>query len=452
MQDEETPTGDESSSRDLAVIDGEVAAETVAALEPVRVPVLALKAALTCTGVKYADLDGKKHDVADELQGVNIASRDGEIRISATDGHRLFAYSQAAAGANLPDWLEAGVTISLGLLRDALGLIEKLGGDDVVVSYQTDAPRVLLSDPREHVTFRSFPLAGTFPKYDSVLSGIDLSGHTTLDLDSTAYQAAYLKGAADLAKLLGSKSVQVFGAAGEGKPTLVTFPGCPGAVLVLMPLVTETTIAPQTARVIGGAIAGTLAALRAHRTRWEKKLAKLPSSRPIQKKIEEYDQRIDAIVSRTAPALPAPAHEPAGAEPDDDPVGESDSEALGRLSRPSAPIPDADPDAFKARLRAQQAQDGENRAKLKGAVAKSALKKFYADVNAVLSRDNDGLTIHQLADGVPLDSWWETGLSPEEAATRCLDWRRHDARVGAVLPPDETGPDESDLPIAALGK
>ena len=310
MQDEETPTGDESSSRDLAVIDGEVAAEPVAALEPVRVPVLALKAALTCTGVKYADLDGKKHDVADELQGVNIASRDGEIRISATDGHRLFAYSQAAAGANLPDWLEAGVTISLGLLRDALGLIEKLGGDDVVVSYQTEAPRVLLSDPREHVTFRSFPLAGTFPKYDSVLSGIDLSGHTTLDLDSTAYQAAYLKGAADLAKLLGSKSVQVFGAAGEGKPTLVTFPGCPGAVLVLMPLVTETTIAPQTARVIGGAIAGTLAALRAHRTRWEKKLAKMPSSRAIQKKIEEYDQRIDAIVSRTAPALPAPARPP----------------------------------------------------------------------------------------------------------------------------------------------
>ena len=80
-------------------------------------------------------------------------------------------------------------------------------------------------------------------------------------------------------------------------------------------------------------------------------------------------------------------------------------------------------------------------------MAKSALKKFYADVNAVLSRDNDGLTIHQLADGVPLDSWWETGLSPEEAAKRCLDWRP----VGAVLPPDEIGPDESDLPIAALG-
>jgi hypothetical protein len=49
---------------------------------------------------------------------------------------------------------------------------------------------------------------------------------------------------------------------------------------------------------------------------------------------------------------------------------------------------------------------------------------------------------------VPLDSWWDTGLSPQEAATRCLDWRP----VGAVLPPDETAPDESDLPIAALGK
>jgi hypothetical protein len=417
MQDIE----EESPPRDLALSDeSEATAEPVAALEPVRVPTVALKAALACTGEKRTGLDGKKHDVPASLQGVNIAAREAEIRISATDGQRLFAFSQPASG--LPEWLSAGVTVSLDLLKDQLGIIEKLGGEAAIVSYQTGAARVLLSDLREYVTFRSFPVEGEFPNYDAMMSGIDLSGHTTLDLASTAYQATYFKGVADLAKLLGSQSVQVFGSAGDGKPTLITFPGCPGAVLVLMPLVAETTIAPQTARVIGGAVAGTLAALRAHRTRWEKKLAKLPSSRAIQKKIEEYDQRIDAIVACTAPALPAPP-----ATEDDDPIGESDSEALARLARPEMPIADADPDMFKARLRAQQVVDGENRAKLKGAAAKKAVGKFHADVNAVLSRDHDGLTIHQLADGVPLDSWWETGLSPEEAAKRCLDWRQKPA-------------------------
>jgi hypothetical protein len=423
MQDIE----EKSSTRDLALGDeSEVVAEPVAALEPVRVPTVALKAALACTGEKRTDLDGKKHDVPASLQGVNIAAREAEIRISATDGQRLFAFSQPVGSGDPPEWLTSGVTISLELLKDQLGIIEKLGGEAAIVSYQTGAARVLLSDPREFVTFRSFPVEGDFPNYDAVLNGIDLSGHTTLDLASTAYQATYFKGVADLAKLLGSQSVQVFGSAGNGKPTLITFPGCPGAVLVLMPLVAETTIAPQTARVIGGAVAGTLAALRAHRTRWEKKLAKLPSSRAIQKKIEEYDQRIDAIVARTAPALPIPA-----AAEDDDPIGESDSEALARLARPEMPIADADPDMFKARLRAQQVVDRENRAKLKGAAAKKAVAKFHADVNAVLSRDHDGLTIHQLADGVPLDSWWETGLSPEEAARRCLDWRQEPAEEPA---------------------
>lgn len=79
-----------------------------------------------------------------------------------------------------------------------------------------------------------------------------------------------------------------------------------------------------------------------------------------------------------------------------------------------------------------------NRAKLKGAVATKAKAKFNADVNAILSRDNGGLTIHQLADGVPLEEWWETGLSPEQAAVRCLDWRTK----STMLPPDEVEPGE----------
>jgi hypothetical protein len=430
VEDEE-----ESSSREVAVIEDDDA-ETVAPLEPVTVPIVALKAALSCTGEKTTDINGKKKDIPASMQGVNIASREGEIRISATDGHRLFAFSVGVGKEEtLPSWLADGVTVSLDLLKEQLTMLEKVGAEDAVVAYQTQAPRLQLSDPHNRVTFRTFPVADKFPVYDNVFSGIDLSARTTVDLESTGYQAGYLKRVADLAKVLGSSTVQIFASSGAGKPTLIVFPGRPGAALVLMPVNTEdVAIAQPTMRVLAGPIAGTLAALRAHRTRWEKKLAKMPSSRSIQKKIEEYDQRIDAIVGRTAPALPAP-----------ETASETDEEAVMRLSEPERPVsfvPKADWTAAAAA--AVKKPDDEvvagaseflgtrlNRAKLKGAVATKAKAKFNADVNAILSRDNGGLTLSQLADGVPLEEWWETGLSPEQAAERCLDWRTK----GTMLPP-----------------
>jgi hypothetical protein len=406
-----------SSSHEVAILEkDETAAEAVAPLEPVTVPIVALKAALMVTGEKRAEVNGKKSDVPANLQGVHIASREGEIRVSATDGRQLFAYSVGVSSEEvLPGWLAAGVTVSLQLFKEQLAMLEKVGADDAIVSYQTNAPNLLLSDPHNRVTFRTFPVAEAFPVYDNMFSGIDLSARTTVDLDSTGYQVGYLKGVADLAKVLQSRSVQIFASSGEGKPTLITFPGRPGAVLVLMPLISEDAAIPQsTMRVIAGPIAGTLAALQAHRTRWEKKLAKLPTSRPIQRKIAEYDQRIDAIVGRTAPALPAPE------------VDEADEEALMRLSQPEQPVAFVPAKDWKAVSDAKDATvevTATHRAKLKGSTATKALTKFYADVNAALSSANDGLTLSQLADGVPIDSWWESGLSVEQTAERCLDWR-----------------------------
>jgi hypothetical protein len=409
---------EKESSREVAVIEGdasETAAEPVAPLEPITVPIVALKAALSVTGAKRTEVSGKKTDIPANLQGVNIAALDGEIRISATDGRQLFAYSVGvSAEEKLPDWLAGGVTLSLDLLKEQLVMLEKVGAENAVIAYQTNAPRLILSDPHEVVSFRTLPVADKFPVYGNVFSDIDLSARSTVDLESTGYQAGYLKGVADLAKVLESNTVQIFASSGPGKPTLIIFPGRPGAALVLMPLINEDVqIAQPTMRVLAGPIAGTLAALRAHRTRWEKKLAKLPTSRPIQKKIAEYDERINAIVGRTAPVLPAP-----------ETADESDEEALMRLSQPEQPVnfvPKADwskkaPEAADEKVIAY-------RAKLKGAVKTKALFSFSASVNGILSRDNDGLSLGQLADGVPIDSWWESGLSAEEVATRCLDWR-----------------------------
>jgi hypothetical protein len=415
-----------AASREVALI---TTAERVAALEPVRVPALAIKAALSCTGEKVTDIHGKKHDVPDQLRGVNIASRDGEIRVSATDGHRLLAFSVPMPANSLPAWLKAGVTVSIELLKEQLAMIDKFG-EAVVVSYQTNAPRVLLSDPSEHVTFRSFPVESEFPNYDNMLAGIDLSARMTVDLASTAYQAAYLKGVADLAKLLESSTVQVFGSSNPEQATLITFPGCPGAVLLLMPVLVDKnqSLTTEQARILLPTTNGTIGALRANRTRTMARLEKQPNNRALQKKVADYDQRIEALLNRTQPkaALPAPA-------PDNDDDEQSVIEAAEHVNGGAKLVKGED-------KRAAQ------RGKLKGAVAQKALTKFCADVNAVLSRENDGLTIHQLADGVPLEEWFQTGLSPEQAAKRCLDWRM----VGTMLPPDEVGPGEAELPIAAL--
>lgn len=56
------------------------------------------------------------------------------------------------------------------------------------------------------------------------------------ELASISYDPEKLKGLGPLAKLLDSKSVQMFNAGGPNEPSLVTFPGCSGAVLVLMPM------------------------------------------------------------------------------------------------------------------------------------------------------------------------------------------------------------------------
>lgn len=47
---------------------------------------------------------------------------------------------------------------------------------------------------------------------------------------------------------------------------------------------------------------------------------------------------------------------------------------------------------------------------------------------------------------MPIDEWFDIGLTPAEAATRCLDWRR----IATVLPADEVMPGEADLPAGLL--
>lgn len=416
----------------------------IPALEGVDLPLYALRAALTCASTE---------ETRYYLNGVYVHAKDDEYRIVATDGHRMFVFSTPVEserhGAEVPAWMRAGVTISAEGLKERLTLLDKLECETARIAYQVDAPHIVISDvPAHGCTFKVKPAEGTFSDYQHVLDQLSFEARELGEMASVSFDTGYLKDVGALAKMLGAKAARVFGGAstGDTEPSLITFPECPFAVLVLMPLRhSETRLGVGAAKVLSGAVAGTVAALKAHQTRWANKLetAKGNAKKAAENKIADYDKRIAAVLAaaNALPALPAPAGE---AEVAVDGEGypwtshRSQAEvepsyAIAQAVEPEAPLPG-------------QADLATYRRGLKAAAGKRAVARFYADVNAVLSAAHEGLTLSQLADGVPIDDWYDPGLEPEEAAKRCLDWRR----IGAVLPPDEVGPGEADLPVGLL--
>ncbi len=264
-------------------------------------------AALACTS---------KDESRYYLHGVYLHQVNGMVRTVATDGHRMFIYARPKAeGEELPDWLDAGVIIPADGLKPRLALLDSVAH----VAFATDAPHVVLSDLSKTCSFRMAPIDGTFPDYQRILDETKaLEPRELGELSSTAYNSAYLKGVGDLAKTLGpkdgTKSVRIFGGGDELSPSLITFPDCPGAILILMPIRAAQTIDRASVSVLAVAINGTVSALKAHRTRWADKLATAKAKKhnhdEIDAKIAEYDARIAKVIADCFPvALPAPSGE-----------------------------------------------------------------------------------------------------------------------------------------------
>ncbi len=424
----------------------------IGVLEGVDLPLYALRAALTC-----ASTDDSRY----YLNGVYVHAKDDEYRIVATDGHRMFVFSTPVEserrGAEIPAWMKAGVIVSAEGLKERLTLLDKLECETARIAYQVSAPHIVISDPTESCMFKVRPSDGVFADYQRVLDDVQFEAHELGDMASTAYDTGYLKDVGVLAKMLGAKSVRVFGA--SETPSLITFPECPFAVLILMPLRhTETRLGVGAAKVMSGAVNGTVSALKAHQTRWANRLetAKGKAKKDAEAKVADYDKRIAAVLAaaNALPALPAPAGEAEQAAAIG--LSEADTEALNAQGYPWTDHRSQAEVAAPSYAIAQavereaplpgQANLAAYRRGLKAAAAKRALARFYADTNAVLSARHEGLTLSQLADGVPVDDWFDAGLEPEEAAKRCLDWRR----IGTVLPAEEVGPGEADLPIGLL--
>jgi hypothetical protein len=322
--------------------------------------------------------------------------------------------------------LRAGVIIPREGLKERLSLLDKLEASTAKIAYATGAAHLVISDSAESCVFKMAPVNGTFPEYQQIIDKLRVEAREVDDMHSTAYDTGYLKDVGSMAKMLESKSARIF-AAGPGESTLITFPENPQSLMILMPVRTDAAIGVGAAKVLAGAINGTVGALRAHRTRWAVKAD--AGSKAAGKKVAEYDERIAAILAaaHAVPALPAP---------------EGYSEEVAEEQGPAAPPPSfAMADAIEPAPPA-----AEKRQSLAPGQRKKAMTRFLGDVNAVLN-GHGGLTVDQLADGVPIDDWFDAGLDVETVATRCLDWRR----IGTVLPPDEVRPGEAELPVALLG-
>jgi hypothetical protein len=287
------------NSNENTAVDG--AAVRVPDLSAIRLPLYALKGALHCIG---------DEETRPYLQGVFLHSVEQSIRVVATDGRRMMVTSvDKADKTDIPDWLEEGLLIPGPDLWPRIGFLEKLKAGTATISYAKGAPRVIVSDVTGDVLFRLAPLQVAFPDYQRVIetSSGAFSREVAADLTPVGYAAGQLKDVSAIAKVLDCEHIRIYSST-DGAPSIITFDEAPGSVLYLMPVTVRDPMPAQTARLLDGPIKGTIAALRAHQTRWEQRLETAAEAERelIEEKVEEYKKRIAGVLAQLTPALPAP--------------------------------------------------------------------------------------------------------------------------------------------------
>lgn len=381
--------------------------QSIASFEAVPLPLYVLQTALTVAS---------KEETRYYLNGVYVHSRGSELRVAATDGTRLFVHSQPlphGEGVVVPAWLSSGVIIPREGLKERLALLAKDDQVTAKIDYAINAPHLLLSDIGDSCVFKLKPVDGTFPDYQTIIDGLSSFGaHKVEDMHSTSYNSGYLKDVGVVAKMLDAKSVRIFASEKPNDPTLITFPENPMAILIVMPMNEGSrAIGTGASQIVSGAISGTVAALRAHRTRWADKAEQ--GNKAAEKRVEEYDARIAAILAAANPVPALPAPEPV--EPEVEPPTDAQAEMAA----------------------VRQSLSNGQKAK--------TWTRFVGDVNALLNVFG-GLTLGKLAEGAPVEDWFDRGLTAKETAEAALDWRK----ASEVLPADQLSDGDAERPIALV--
>lgn len=256
-----------------------------------------------------------KKDTRHYLNGVYIHQIGTDLRMVATDGHRMLVLTMPCEKV-LP-WGEKGVILP----REELGRIASYIGKPKAgeplsfdVSFGVDHPFATIQESTG-ATFPIRPVDGTFPDYMTILGKASDAFTAQREVAVVAaMNASYLKAAGAIAAQLESDNVFPFFGGQEGEPTVFTFGGEPGALLFVMPIRDAgEALKPQTIKLIGAeGMKGTLAALKAHATRLTKAAAQTKDKAEKDKlltKARGYTERMETIMASVA-ALPAPAEAP----------------------------------------------------------------------------------------------------------------------------------------------
>ena len=337
--------------------DKEAAAEKVPAISSITVPAALLLAA--------ESVSAKPGGPRTYLEGVFLHAKGDRGRVVGTDGNRMFIASfplptKSQGGA--PPWLtQGGLILSSAGLRPRLSLLGKLSGEQGVrVGYAKGNATAQLADDKDQSVFKVSALFGEYPDYDKAL---EASSFTTLDDDGNdenrewqpvGINSLYLKQCGDIAKTLEAgleadkrsklgMVVRAFNSGKSGAPIVLDFSTWPGAVLVVAPAVMASNVtSKETAAILAPALKATIAALRAHATRWEQRAVE--AADPGEKaaaaaKAGSFRARAAAVM-RSAPAGAAIGGEKHAKAPQSAraPGGQPDTAA-----DPAAPAPDAAP-------------------------------------------------------------------------------------------------------------
>jgi hypothetical protein len=259
-----------------------------------------------------------RKDVRTQLNGVYLHQVGNELRIVASDGHRMLVVSQPTEVAG---WGEAGVILPAAQLEQVMKFAGKGQEEEETLTVSFGLGHQHATVTHSFGQFKVRPCEGDFPPYQKIFDGIGqtIAGGDREALQAGGLNAKYVKAAGAVSAALGSDGLFFFPGKDEATATLFTFSGCPGALLIIMPSRMDApALSGQVVRMIGASgMQSSIAALKAHATR-NTQAAKAATTDKDRERYEaaaaDFQRRIDAIVADLKPALPAPAKAQEGAE------------------------------------------------------------------------------------------------------------------------------------------
>jgi hypothetical protein len=221
------------------------------------------------------------------LQGVMLHQRDtGVARLVAFDGFRTFVGSFEVK--NAPSWLKGGIMLEREALKARVNMLVKVAkSDHVVIAYAKGQSLLTMMDLNTPPTMRfevTAAAVASFPDYEANITSRTFAdmdeesdhgekqdwkplGFNSKHLSDIGAVASILSAAMDKKDRKDGMTIRMFQAS-EFAPRVFDFDLWPGTLMIVGSTAVTANIPLLTAKALAPAVKGTLAALRAHETRW----------------------------------------------------------------------------------------------------------------------------------------------------------------------------------------